>query len=702
MKKIFNKKSKEKSSEKKRGKLFRKLVAFIILLILIPIGALGVSSYINSVEALEAELKISGEQFVEEVRNSIDTYLIKYEESVDLLSKETSLLNFGIEEEVIPEEEVEVEGEGEESITMPVVSTGVQDIQEVFKKYIETYDEVISVYIAAENNDFYDYPITDMGDDYIPTSRPWYIKAVEEDKMVWNDPYIDADTGEYVTTLSKPIYDGNRFVGVMAIDIPLTTISNRLNGIQLGKYGEVVLVDKNDNIMTHSNKELIGKDMPVEEIKTALNNQTSGSVDYAMEENGVTEQKFTTFTTIDRLDWKVLGTSYIKELRESVNGILFDILTIGGIVLIIGIIGAIIFSKMITKPLGVLVTDMERVKIGDFTVVSNVKSNDEIGTLSDTFNLMINEVKNLISRSRGVSQEVIHASQELAATSEETSASAEEVSRTVEEIAKGASEQASDAESGASMVSALGNKINNLVTNSDEIIKVTQDVMDANLNGVKAVETLKNENEESKYTTDNIEKAVLGLSDKSKDIGNILQTITSIAEQTNLLALNASIEAARAGEHGRGFAVVANEIRELAEGSGKAAEEIRGIVTGIQDQSENTVKVMGEVKESSIKQGEAVNMVNESFTNISSKIDEISAKIETMNDFITDIDQGKNSLVDSIENISSVSEETAAASEEVSASMQQQTSAVEQVATLADNLNALADRLNKEMDKFQI
>jgi len=698
MKKIFNKKAKDKSSEKKRGKLSRKLVSLIILLILIPIGALGVSSYINSVEALEAELKISGEQFVEEVRNSIDTYLIKYEESVDLLSRETSLLSLGIEEEIIPEEEVE----GEEVISVPAVSTGVEDTKEAFKEYMATYEEVTLTYFANEDKELYSNPTIDVGSDFDPTSRPWYIKAKEQNAMVWNDPYIDTDTGDYVTTLSMPIYDGNKFLGVLAIDIPLTTISNRLNGIQLGEHGEVVLVDKNDNIMTHSNKKLIGKEMPVEEIKTALNNEASGVVDYVREEEGVKEQKFTTFTTIDRLGWRVLGTSYIKELRESVNGILFDILTIGGIVLIIGVIGAIIFSKMITKPLGVLVTDMERVKTGDFTVVSNVKSNDEIGTLSDTFNLMINEVKNLISSSREVSQEVIHASQELAATSEETSASAEEVSRTVEEIAKGASEQASDAESGASMVSALGDKINNLVTNSDEIIKVTQDVMDANINGVKAVESLKNENEESKYTTDNIEKAVLGLSDKSKDIGNILQTITSIAEQTNLLALNASIEAARAGEHGRGFAVVANEIRELAEGSGKAAEEIRGIVTGIQDQSKNTVKVMGEVKESSIKQGEAVNMVNETFTNISSKIDEISAKIETMNDFITDIDQGKNSLVDSIENISSVSEETAAASEEVSASMQQQTSAVEQVATLADNLNALADRLNKEMDKFQI
>lgn len=696
MKKVFIRKKEEKKVKQKRGKLSRRLIALIILLILIPVVSLGISSYINSVNALKHELKVSGEQFVEEVEYSIDTYLTKYEDSLDLISKESDIFRQEEIKEVLSSEE------GEETVVQNSNQPSEEEMLNAFEKYMATYEDVLSIYFARPDKEFIAYPVVDMGSDYDATSRPWYIDAQQENGLIWSDPYVDEDTKEIVATLSTPVYDGDTFMGILAIDLPLTAIENRLNGIQFGEHGDIVLIDSDNKIMTHSNKDLIGKEMPVEKIKTALTEKESGVVDYVREEKGVKEQKFTTFTTIDRLGWKILGTMYVKELRETVEGIVFDILIVGAIVLLIGIVGAIIFSKMITKPLENLVSDMDRVKTGDFTVVSKVKSNNEIGILSDTFNIMINEVRNLIKSSSEVSGQVISASQELAATSEETSASAEEVSRTVEEIAKGASEQASDAENGASMVANLGDKINELVVNSDEIIKVTKDVMDSNMNGVKAVETLKNENKENKYTTENIEKAVLGLNDKSKNIGNILQTITSIAEQTNLLALNASIEAARAGEQGKGFAVVANEIRELAEGSGRAAGEIREIVTGIQTESENTVKVMGEVKESSIKQGKAVNKVNDSFTDISKKIDEISSKIEAMNDFISEINGGKNALVGAIENISSVSEETAAASEEVSASMQQQTSAVEQVAQLADNLNSLADSLNKEMDKFKI
>lgn len=702
MKKIFHR-AKQKNNQKikkfKERSLARKLIAAVVVIIIIQVSALGLGAYFYSVDALETELKASGGQMIGEVENYVDEYFVKYENSLDLISKDPNLLSLGVEE---TEDIVELE-EGEESPGIELEESNSEEKAiKTFERYMNSYDDVINVYLANPDKAMNIYPEVDLGDDYDPTTRAWYIDAEDQGGLVWSDPYLNDTTNEMNITLSTPIYDGDKFVGILGIDILLTSVSESLNEIEFGEYGEVILVDNKNNIMTHSEERFIGEPMPSEEIMDAISSEKEGVVHYTKEENGVMEEKFTNFTTIDRLDWKILGTSYMKEIRESVDGVIYSILIIGLIVLVLGIVGTIIFSKILIKPLKNLVEDMKKVEAGDFTVKSEVKTNDEIGALSKTFNMMIESVNSLIKSSRNVSSKVISSSQDLAATSQETSASAEEVSRTIEEIAKGASEQASDAEDGAKMVGNLGNKINSLVKNSDEIINNTKNMMDANMEGIKAVETLKEENKESEKSTNNIETAVLDLSDKSKDIGNILKTITSIAEQTNLLALNASIEAARAGEHGRGFAVVANEIRQLAEGSGKAAEEIKDIVTGIQDKSKNTVNVMSEVKESSIRQGKSVNKVNDSFTGISTKIDEIATKIENMNEFITGIDKDKNALIDSIENISSVSEETAAASEEVSASVQQQTSAVEQVAVLADDLNGLADELNKEMEKFNI
>ncbi|MGO1713251.1 MAG: methyl-accepting chemotaxis protein [Senegalia sp. (in: firmicutes)] len=683
MKNIFKKsKRKDKKVVGKKKSLNKRLIRLVVILIFSTVLLVGVSSYLVSVNSLEEELKNSSSQLTQEIKNGVSEYFLNYEKGINVISKNEAFTD--LEEELSEEE--------------------VNNINKALGDYYNSNDEILSIYFAPTVGGFYDFPQTDLGEDesYIPTTRPWYSLAEENKKTIWNDPYLDVDTKETIVTISVPSYNGDDLKGVIAIDLSSKVLADRLGKIKGEDEGELILVDGNNIVISHPNIDLVGEELPIEEVNTATAKKESGIVEYSMEENGKEEDKFTTFSTIGGLNWKVLNTTYMSEIREEANKILFYNLVIAIFVLTIAIAAALYYSKKITKPINLLVKDMEKVKEGDFTVKSNIITNDEIATLSETFNIMVGEVKHLINNSREASMSVISSSQELAATSEETSAQAEEVSRTVEEIAKGASEQASDAENGASLVAGLGERINELVINSEQIINDTKSVMDLNIAGVSAVESLKEENKENKLTTDNIEKAVTGLNDKSKNIGEILGTITSIAEQTNLLALNASIEAARAGDAGRGFAVVANEIRSLAEGSGIAAEKIRDIILGLQNESKNTVDAMRDVKSSAEKQDNAVEKVNNSFSNISNKIDDISAKIENMNEYIKTIEESKNGLVDSIQNISSVSEETAAASEEVSASMQEQTSAVEQVAMLANNLSALSDKLNSEIERFKI
>ncbi len=670
------------NSRLKRGMGIKgKLIVMFVILITIPLVVLGVFCYTKSKSIMSDNLKDNSLQFVKQTKNSIDFFMKGYEESITEMSLKANV---------------------QQLISNP---ESLQAMLKDFKYYQKTHKNVSSIYIGTKDKGMYNYPHVEMDDGYDPTKRPWYLEAVSKKELIWTPPYIDASSKKLVITVAVPIYDSynnSEFVGVLAIDLYLNDLSTKINEISIGKKGYPILLDKEINVMTHKNSELIGKTMPVEEIKKAIQGKDEGSVDYKLEEDNILYDKFATFGKIDKLNWTILVTNYKSDINEDTSSMLYTTIIFGIATLIVAITISFIFSSSLTKHIAELRHNIELIKKGDFTVRNDVKVKDEIGSIADGFNLMIKDVGNLIRKVQGLSSEVTMAAQGLAATSEETSASAEEVSRTVEDIAKGATDQALQSEKGAALTAHLAENFNKLTKNTEDMICSVNKVDKANVYGVNMMKELQEKTKQNDEATSKIEDAIIELDDKTKHIGDILETISSISEQTNLLALNASIEAARAGEHGKGFAVVADEIRKLAEDSRDAADEIKDIVINIQNDSDNTVDIMKEVKERSLEQSEAVNEVNSSFDAVSKSIGSISEKIGSIGEFVKMMNKEKDEIVAAIQKILIVSEETAASSEEVSASMQQQTMAVEEVAMAAERLNELSRELNDEIKKFKI
>ena len=201
-------------------------------------------------------------------------------------------------------------------------------------------------------------------------------------------------------------------------------------------------------------------------------------------------------------------------------------------------------------------------------------------------------------------------------------AAAEEIAATSNSISASAVQTSSEAQLVSAAADAVSQNVQTVAAGSEQmgasIQEIARSAHDAAGVATEAVRTA----EETGVTV-----GKLGVS--SQEIGNVVKVITSIAEQTNLLALNATIEAARAGEAGKGFAVVANEVKELAQETARATEEITQRVGAIQADAAGAVDAIGQI-------GTVVARISDSQTTIAAAVEEQTATTQEMNRNVAD------------------------------------------------------------------
>ena len=174
--------------------------------------------------------------------------------------------------------------------------------------------------------------------------------------------------------------------------------------------------------------------------------------------------------------------------------------------------------------------------------------------------------------------------------------------------------------------------------------------------------------------------SVFKLGESSAEIGNVIRVITSIARQTNLLALNASIEAARAGEAGKGFAVVANAVKELANQTAKATEDIERRIDAIQTDTAAAVSAIGEISK-------VINRINDIQATIASAVEEQTATTGEIGRNIVEAAKGSSEIAQNITRVAHAAESTTQGASDTKSS--------------ADELAKIAAELQKLVARFK-
>jgi methyl-accepting chemotaxis protein len=310
-----------------------------------------------------------------------------------------------------------------------------------------------------------------VNDDFDLHKRGWYIDTLAKKDSHVTSPYHDAMTGELVVTASTPMYDGNRILGTVAVDIDIAKIAEVMEGYKQGN-SYAVLVDSEGKFIYHPNSEYI-LEKHVSDLSSALATieqkmigGKSGLEEYKY--NGI--KKYMAFNPIESTGWSVAMTMDEADVYGEVNALRNTVMVIYLLTAII-IVGSIYYiARKSLKDVPKLVNGLKTVADGNLNVSVDIKSDDEIGEISDSFNKMLVNLKSLVTTSKSISNNLLSSSTNLAALSEEVNASSEEVGRSVEEISTGLVDQATSAQDGAVVASKLDSEMNNLVSNSKEML----------------------------------------------------------------------------------------------------------------------------------------------------------------------------------------------------------------------------------------
>jgi methyl-accepting chemotaxis protein PixJ len=329
--------------------------------------------------------------------------------------------------------------------------------------------------------------------------------------------------------------------------------------------------------------------------------------------------------------------------------------------------------KALQKHAWDLLLQVDRISQGDLTIRAHV-TEDEIGTIADSYNATVQSLRGLVSNVRNVSQQVVNTT------------NTNEIS--VAELSIEALQQSEDIGLALNRLQDMSSSIDLVVSNAliaeSAVMESAQLVQagDAAMNSaVEGILTIRN-------TVAETAKKVKRLGESSQKISKVVNLISSFAAQTNLLALNASIEAARAGEEGRGFAVVAEEVRSLARQSAAATGEIENLVASIQSQTSEVVTAMEAGTEQVVIGTKLVDETRASLDRIAAISLKIGALVESIAQAALLQSESSVQVTQSIDRVADISQKTSMRADNVQASFQ--------------DLLKLAQELQKNVGQFKI
>lgn len=567
----------------------------------------------------------------------------------------------------------------------------------------KTQPKIDSLGIASLDGKYLDSTGTSM----TISDREYFKEALQKQTTVLSgDPVISKATGKLVAVVATPVKSNNKTTGIIIAAVNIDTIKDYVLGRKIGSEGYSFLVGKSGLVIMHPDQNVAMKKNFLTEDVGALKQMMKEAL---AGKKGVGEYefggivKFAGYSIIPGTPWAVCTTDTKTEAMKAIGEMRRQSGFIGLFAILISGICIYFIAFKITAPIINLMKVADQIASGDLTQNVTINTDDEIGKLSSSFNLMVSQLRNLLgevsltaSKLNTASQEMLTISQDNSSTMQQIAASTEEISAGLETVSAATEEVTASSE--------------NMEINIQQVAKIAADgTVIAKTVENQAVSLQQNASASSNTAHSMYDEISVRVTKAIADaqivneISTMAASIAAIAGQTNLLALNAAIEAARAGEQGRGFAVVAEEVRKLAEESARVVGNIRELTQQVElaidvliSSGNDMLKFIdGTVKKdyaAFVDIGQQYKQDADSFLSVTTGVGE---RMKQIVQEVTEVNQ-------SIESVAKTITQSADGAEEIARGATYASQGVDKMSRSATELAAMATELNKLVGTFKI
>ena len=414
-------------------------------------------------------------------------------------------------------------------------------------------------------------------------------------------------------------------------------------------------------------------------------------------------EKYAAYYCNSENDFILVMSADETDVMATANRAIYFMLGLTSVLAIIFICLVIVFSKVFTKPLNAVITNLQVLSNGDLTNEITAQSKiTETQKLIDSAQIIRENWGSIISDTADVSANVMKSSDELKTTAASTLSASEEIAKAVEDVAQNNTKQ-------ATLVTDITKSLGIVEQGSIDITNNIKRIEDHTDSLYRDCETMKNRINETRSSNDVLSENIGQIQSKIETtnitiqkMSDILATIEDIASQTKLLSLNASIEAARAGDSGRGFSVVADSIRTLAASTADELISIREIIESITKNFAECNKYTSIVVENNATNQENLSEIIRIFDEVDSSISHTVDQVVSIKTAITESEDQVKQVVEEVETLGNVSESNAAASEEINASIEELTALMSGVDAHSNMLLDQSASLHDALKTFSI